>query len=591
MKNRFNHSKYLVITYCISVAFTVGDEIINTGTVKVSAKTEVSMHSNYTNKGTYTNEGVTHIRKNLINNGTYTNDGVTYIYENLTNNGTINYSPTRTADTVAITQFVGAAYQQTIKGSGTSEYYNIQFNKTSGSISLKKEINIFGEIDFTKGIIQESSGGLVIFKSNATVTNVSDSSFVDGKVRKIGKQSFVFPIGDEKGRKFIYRMAKISAPKISAPEKDTDVFEAEYFWQNSNSTYPHNSKERNIGIGVINKAEYWKIDRISGKSDVEVTLSWNSKTTHPDIIKAVAAEGKLGIVRWNQNSKKWINEEGKADLKAKTITTTPKGFGIFTLAIINADIDIDIDGDGDGVTDAQENLDGTNPKDSCDFLAGNDAISQSIEFLNGDCDSDNVPNKKEANPPDTDNDGIPDYLDPDDDGDGINTIDEDTNGDGDPTNDDTDNNGIPNYLDPDDDGDGINTIDEDTNGDGDPTNDDANRDGIPDYLENDYSNKTIPVSEAFTPNGDGVNDLFVIKNIEILYPDFELIIVNRYGNTLYHYKHNGDSNKIPIWWGGAYIGNINLVGGDKAPTGTYFYTIRFNNTNIKNQTGWVYLQR
>lgn len=64
----------------------------------------------------------------------------------------------------------------------------------------------------------------------------------------------------------------------------------------------------------------------------------------------------------------------------------------------------------------------------------------------------------------------------DPDGDGILTEDEDLNGDGDPTNDDTDEDGIPNYLDEDDDGDGIPTIDEPGDADG---------NGTPDYLEGD----------------------------------------------------------------------------------------------------------
>lgn len=53
------------------------------------------------------------------------------------------------------------------------------------------------------------------------------------------------------------------------------------------------------------------------------------------------------------------------------------------------------------------------------------------------------------------------------------------------SNDDTDNDRIPNYLDPDDDGDGVLTKDEDANGDGDPRNDDTDGDGIPDYLDKD----------------------------------------------------------------------------------------------------------
>ncbi|NQV77411.1 MAG: FKBP-type peptidyl-prolyl cis-trans isomerase [Lutibacter sp.] len=57
--------------------------------------------------------------------------------------------------------------------------------------------------------------------------------------------------------------------------------------------------------------------------------------------------------------------------------------------------------------------------------------------------------------------------------------------DGNVKNDDTDGDLIPNYLDADDDGDGILTKDEDANGDGNPANDDTDNDGIPDYLDTD----------------------------------------------------------------------------------------------------------
>ena len=72
----------------------------------------------------------------------------------------------------------------------------------------------------------------------------------------------------------------------------------------------------------------------------------------------------------------------------------------------------------------------------------------------------------------------------DHDSDGINTIDEDLNGDNIFINDDTDSDGIPNYRDSDDDGDGILTKDEyDANDDG--VIDDSDADGIPDHLDND----------------------------------------------------------------------------------------------------------
>lgn len=73
----------------------------------------------------------------------------------------------------------------------------------------------------------------------------------------------------------------------------------------------------------------------------------------------------------------------------------------------------------------------------------------------------------------------------DHDNDGLASILEDPDGDGDPRNDDTDEDGVPNYFDTDDDGDGRLTKDEDTNGNGNLEDDDTDGDGIPDYLDPD----------------------------------------------------------------------------------------------------------
>ena len=75
--------------------------------------------------------------------------------------------------------------------------------------------------------------------------------------------------------------------------------------------------------------------------------------------------------------------------------------------------------------------------------------------------------------------------DTDHDSDGLASIFEDPDGDGDPRNDDTDEDLLPNFIDLDDDNDGILTQDEDANGDGDPRNDDSDGDGTPNYLDSD----------------------------------------------------------------------------------------------------------
>ncbi|MEK9765905.1 MAG: OmpA family protein, partial [Thalassolituus sp.] len=184
--------------------------------------------------------------------------------------------------------------------------------------------------------------------------------------------------------------------------------------------------------------------------------------------------------------------------------------------------------DDDGINDVTECPGGIPCRDTDD-----DGIP---DYMDDDDDNDGRPTVSEGPDRDTDNDGTPDYRDPDDDGDGFNTIDE-GNGDsdddgipdyldpsaGDSDEDgvpdgaecpdgvpcrDTDSDGTPDYLDEDDDGDGIPTRDEDANRDGNPATDDTDGDDIPDYLDRDDDNDGVPSSGEGTGDrdGDGIPD-------------------------------------------------------------------------------------
>jgi hypothetical protein len=114
----------------------------------------------------------------------------------------------------------------------------------------------------------------------------------------------------------------------------------------------------------------------------------------------------------------------------------------------------------------------------CDNDYDLDSVATADEDLNADT---NLAND------DTDLDGIPNFIDNDDDGDMILTSVEyvftrSTNSAMSLS--DTDGDTIPNYLDNDDDGDGVLTINEDYNGNNNPADDDTNSNSIPDYLEN-----------------------------------------------------------------------------------------------------------
>lgn len=95
-------------------------------------------------------------------------------------------------------------------------------------------------------------------------------------------------------------------------------------------------------------------------------------------------------------------------------------------------------------------------------------------------------------------------------------------------------------------------------------------DGTPDPVE-----PIIP--EAFTPNGNNINDLFVIGNIEA-FTDRRLDVFNRYGNSVYvseYYENN---------WDGTRSDNNQAL-----PDGTYYYVLTLNNGDIRK--GFVYINR
>ena len=105
---------------------------------------------------------------------------------------------------------------------------------------------------------------------------------------------------------------------------------------------------------------------------------------------------------------------------------------------------------------------------------------------------------------------------------------------------------------------------------------------------------------GFSPNGDGVNDFFVIEGLEFCYPDYQIEIYNRYGNVVFDYAHSGDSNSSPTLWDGRSTGRMTINKDEVLPVGTYFYIIYFNNDistpnnpndDRKPKQGYVYLTK
>jgi gliding motility-associated-like protein len=88
----------------------------------------------------------------------------------------------------------------------------------------------------------------------------------------------------------------------------------------------------------------------------------------------------------------------------------------------------------------------------------------------------------------------------------------------------------------------------------------------------------IVVHNVITPNGDGLNDNWIIDCIEN-FPDNSVVIFNRWGDRVNNFTHY--DNIAQVWKGTNYDGKL-------LPAGTYYYVL--NIKNEKTRTGWVLLR-
>ena len=83
----------------------------------------------------------------------------------------------------------------------------------------------------------------------------------------------------------------------------------------------------------------------------------------------------------------------------------------------------------------------------------------------------------------------------------------------------------------------------------------------------------VIVYNGFTPNGDGLNDFWIIDNIE-KFPNNKVYIFNRWGNKIFQTTEYNNTNNV---WDGKLNGQL-------VPSGTYFYVIE---SELLIKKGWI----
>lgn len=165
-----------------------------------------------------------------------------------------------------------------------------EINKSSGAVTLNARITITDSLNFVNGKIIADSARFITMAANSFCTGSSDSSFVNGPVRKIGNSAFIFPTG--KGTS--YRPVE-----ISAPSNITDEFTAEYFDEIQSVGFSMDTTLKYIG-----SCDHWRLLRNQGSSNVTLKLGWNNNTC------PLADSSTLHMANWDGTKWKDLGNGG-----------------------------------------------------------------------------------------------------------------------------------------------------------------------------------------------------------------------------------------------------------------------------------------
>lgn len=164
-------------------------------------------------------------------------------------------------------EFVGNNAQILDFSAGVSDFDgDIVLNKTGGSsVTLASELDLNGSgqsITFTAGYLVTTNTNILDFPdNNATTSGGSNSSFVDGPIRKRNTSSFFYPVGN----------AGVYGPITVDPVSGTGTeFEVEYTFST-----PTDNTDLGTGVQGISQKEYWTVTRTNSSNSANITLHWD----------------------------------------------------------------------------------------------------------------------------------------------------------------------------------------------------------------------------------------------------------------------------------------------------------------------------
>jgi len=207
-----------------------------------------------------------------------------------------------------------------ISGSAASiSLGDVEQIKTLGATTtLSLPVSIFGDLTLTSGVILSTTSNLLTIEDDATSTGGNANSYVSGPIKKIGNDSFIFPLG--KGTKW----ARLG---IGAPSNTTDAFTAQYFNSNYSDTLTMAGSPAPV-LHDVSTREYWMCDRTTGTSNVTVQLFWESTWSGINTYTSDLVVARWNGTGWENKGQSAITAGTPGNVTSNTITSfSPFTFG------------------------------------------------------------------------------------------------------------------------------------------------------------------------------------------------------------------------------------------------------------------------
>ncbi len=296
-------------------------EIENGATLNIAAGSIIDVYGDWQNDGVF-NFGTSTIVFRGDNSQIKGNNETTFYNLRViagkqvtSESGNININGNFDADGIFVhnsgsVTFNGVGDQQ-ITGDNASLVFNdLIVDKSSGDLTFSRAADIAGTLTLTEGVVYTTDANLLTLLNGSTSNEGSNTTFVDGPIRKNGTGAFTFPTGNN----------GIWAPlQITDPGNAGDGFTAQYFSQaNVNADRPCSSCDGDILY--VSGVEYWDLQRVAGTSTPDVTLHIKDMAR-----SGISDLGDLLFAHWNGAI--WNNMTlGTTSLGANECSVTGTGF-------------------------------------------------------------------------------------------------------------------------------------------------------------------------------------------------------------------------------------------------------------------------